>query len=153
MTRGLRVGRGLSGKGAGLLVGLLAMSVIPVVVGCSDDDPAVELPARWFDMATSVTSSVEIRADGSGIFSEFPLWNGGSCTADELTPYSGEFRWSWSGSGDYLQVDSPKNPVIFAPDTEVMGDVNWGELVANPCGADTPGDMRVVYLRSSMNDS
>ena len=86
--------------------------------------------------------SGRLRPDGTGTFTEFPLWSGTECTKDEVTSYSGEFRWK--AVDGYFQVDAPNGPMTFRPKASMMSD-HWETLVVSICGDDTPADERLAY--------
>lgn len=132
------------------LVGLsLLCALVAATSGCGDDTPDVELPAKWVDMPTGNSSAVEFRPDGSGTFTEFPLWNGESCNLDEFSPYSGEFRWR--AVDGYFQVDSPNGPMNFQPTAKFWED-HWEKLMVSVCGEDTSSDALLRYHSSSLDE-
>ena len=116
-------------------------AVVSSTAACSQT-PDIALPAEWANSMTGEQSAVLFRPDGTGTFTEFPLWNGAECTSDEATPYSGEFRWR--AVDGYFQVDAPNGPMNFQPDAQMFSD-NWGEIVVSICGADTPDDEVLIY--------
>lgn len=132
-------------------LGRLAVLCIAVAVttGCADGAPDIELPARWVDMPTGRSSAVEFRPDGTGTFTEFPLWSGESCNLDDASPYSGDFRWH--AVDGYFQVDAPNGPMRFQP-TAHMGEDDWGKLMVSVCGENTPSDALLRYLEAALDD-
>jgi len=123
---------------AGLVVaGLLAARS----AGGSDDEPDVALPGVWVSQPHP-ESSVKLDPSGTGYFTDFPLWAGGSCDAERMVRYSGELRWT--AADGYFRVEGPNGPILFRPADHVGRD-DWTRLVISLCGESTAADELVVY--------
>lgn len=112
------------------------------ISACSSETPDVTLPAEWIDPIAREQSAVLFREDGTGTFTEFPLWNGEECRKDHATPYSGELRWE--AVDGYFRVEAPNGPMKFKPKGSMLSD-HWETLVVSICGDETPVDERITY--------
>lgn len=129
-------------SGARQFLWIFALCALASSTFACSQKPDIALPAEWANSMTGKQSAVLFRPDGTGTFTEFPLWNGEERKSDEVTPYSGEFHWR--AVDGYFQVDAPNGPMNFQPDAQVNSD-NWGKLVVSICGADTPDDALLIY--------
>ena len=121
---------------------IFALCALAAPMAACSQTPDIDLPAEWVDAATGEESAVVFRADGTGTFTEFPLWNGDECKKEDVTPYSGEFHWD--AVDGYFRVDAPNGPMSFQHDVD-FGHADWGTLVVSICGADTPDDEVLIY--------
>ena len=128
--------------GARRLPWVFALCALTLSTTACSQTPDIPLPAEWVDSITGKQSAVVFRSDGTGTFTEFPLWNGDECAKDEVAPYSGEFHWD--AVDGYFQVDAPNGPMNFQHDVD-FGHADWGTLVVSICGADTPDDEVLIY--------
>ncbi|GIG23586.1 hypothetical protein Cch01nite_43100 [Cellulomonas chitinilytica] len=99
------------------------------------------LPGVW-ESRPDGASTAEFDVGGTGYFTNFPLWSGGTCDPDRVVPYTGEFRWT--AIDGYFRVDAPNGPMLFQPPGH-FGQPDWQRLVISLCGEQTPDEALLVY--------
>lgn len=129
--------RGMASGGAAIVALMLLVGCAPGERGDGASGPEVDLPAFWRSLVRP-SSTIELRADGTGTVRDFPIPARGTCSEEDSGRYSGEIEWEPRDS-ESITVSFKAGDVLVWADSD-FGSLDWSQIVVGLCGTRTPLD-------------